>query len=183
MNTSPPLINPQTGDKLWFERLPASDTDSLIFRCEIPAGSPGTPLHFHRHTDEWFECIDGVLSMRLRDRDVTLSPGQRLEVPRGTPHRFWNASQSPVTFRSCATPGIAFERFLRTVYGLGIDGRSGKSGMPANPLQVAVIRELADLYFAGPPLALQSALFSTLSGAANMLGVRKSLAKYWERPA
>ncbi|HLP85947.1 MAG TPA: hypothetical protein VK157_16465 [Phycisphaerales bacterium] len=55
--------------------------------------------------------------------------------------------------------------------------------MPANPLQVAVIRELADLYFAGPPLALQSALFSALSGAANMLGVRKSLSKYWERPA
>lgn len=176
-----PLVNPQTGDKLWFETLPHNENDPVVFRCEIPAGSPGAPLHFHKHTDEWFECVEGTLSMRIGTRDITLAPGQRVEIPRGTPHRFWNASSASVTFRSCATPGAAFERFLRTVYGLGRDGRSGKSGMPANPLQVAVIRELADLYFVGLPLVVQSAVFNALSAAANTLGVRKNLSAYWER--
>ena len=42
--------------------------------------------HAHDDTDELFLVIDGVLTIQLRDGDVTLRPGQLFVVPRGVEH-------------------------------------------------------------------------------------------------
>jgi mannose-6-phosphate isomerase-like protein (cupin superfamily) len=42
--------------------------------------------HHHEHEDELFYVIRGTLSMRLRDGDVTVRPGEFLIVPRGVEH-------------------------------------------------------------------------------------------------
>ncbi|MBO1755049.1 cupin domain-containing protein [Allobranchiibius sp. CTAmp26] len=42
--------------------------------------------HTHEDTDELFLVIDGVLTIQLRDRDITLRPGQLYVVPRGVEH-------------------------------------------------------------------------------------------------
>ena len=43
--------------------------------------------HCHEDTDELFLVIEGVLDIELRDRTVTLSPGELFVVPRGIEHR------------------------------------------------------------------------------------------------
>ncbi len=43
--------------------------------------------HQHDDTDELFLCIEGVLDLELRDRTVTLHPGELFVVPRATEHR------------------------------------------------------------------------------------------------
>ncbi|HET7799244.1 MAG TPA: cupin domain-containing protein [Humibacillus xanthopallidus] len=42
--------------------------------------------HTHDDTDELFLVIDGTLTIQLRDRDVTVRPGQLFVVPRGVEH-------------------------------------------------------------------------------------------------
>ena len=42
--------------------------------------------HTHDDTDELFLVIEGQLTIQLRDRDVTLGPGQLFVVPRGVEH-------------------------------------------------------------------------------------------------
>jgi mannose-6-phosphate isomerase-like protein (cupin superfamily) len=42
--------------------------------------------HTHEDTDELFIVIDGELTIQLRDRNVTLSPGQLFVVLRGVEH-------------------------------------------------------------------------------------------------
>jgi mannose-6-phosphate isomerase-like protein (cupin superfamily) len=42
--------------------------------------------HTHDDTDELFLVLDGELTIRLRDGDVTLGPGQLFVVPRGVEH-------------------------------------------------------------------------------------------------
>lgn len=42
--------------------------------------------HTHEDTDELFLVMDGELTIRLRDGDVTLTPGQLLVVPKGVEH-------------------------------------------------------------------------------------------------
>lgn len=42
--------------------------------------------HSHADTDELFLVIDGELTIRLRDGDVHLGPGQLYVVPRGVEH-------------------------------------------------------------------------------------------------
>ncbi|AKC38653.1 mannose-6-phosphate isomerase [Mycolicibacterium phlei] len=42
--------------------------------------------HTHDDTDELFLVIAGELTIQLRDRDVTVRPGQLFVVPRGVEH-------------------------------------------------------------------------------------------------
>ncbi len=42
--------------------------------------------HTHEDTDELFLVVDGELTIRLRDGDVHLRPGQLYVVPRGVEH-------------------------------------------------------------------------------------------------
>src|SRR6476469_4635839 len=42
--------------------------------------------HTHDDTDELFLVVEGTLTIQLRDRDVTLGPGQLFVVPRGVEH-------------------------------------------------------------------------------------------------
>lgn len=174
----PDIVNPVTGDRLWFVRLPAGPDESIVFECELPPRSGGTPLHIHTRTCERFECVRGELSMCVggAGSQIVLRPGEHSEVPIGTAHRFWNATDASVRFRSTVTPGHEFERFLRSVYALGSAGRVGRDGMPRSVLSLAVLREYSDLYFVGPPVFLQRVVFGLLSFAAMLAGTRGRLA-------
>ena len=43
--------------------------------------------HSHPHTDDFFLVLAGELDIELRDRTVTLGPGELFVVPRGVEHR------------------------------------------------------------------------------------------------
>jgi len=43
--------------------------------------------HQHDDTDELFLVLEGALDIELRDRTVSLGPGELFVVPRGTEHR------------------------------------------------------------------------------------------------
>lgn len=43
--------------------------------------------HAHADEDELFLVLDGALTMRFRDHEVELGPGQMLVVPRGVEHQ------------------------------------------------------------------------------------------------
>ncbi len=43
--------------------------------------------HTHDDTDDFFLVLNGRLMVRLRDRAVTLGPGELLVVPRGVEHQ------------------------------------------------------------------------------------------------
>jgi mannose-6-phosphate isomerase-like protein (cupin superfamily) len=42
--------------------------------------------HKHDDTDDFFLVLDGRLTIRLRDGDVTLGPGELFVVPKGVEH-------------------------------------------------------------------------------------------------
>lgn len=44
--------------------------------------------HWHKHadTDDFFLVLKGRLTIRMRDRDVTLGPGEMFVVPNGVEH-------------------------------------------------------------------------------------------------
>lgn len=43
--------------------------------------------HSHEDTDDFFLVLDGELDIELRDRTVTLGPGELFVVPKGVDHR------------------------------------------------------------------------------------------------
>jgi mannose-6-phosphate isomerase-like protein (cupin superfamily) len=43
--------------------------------------------HKHDDTDDFFLVLKGMLDIELRDRTITLAPGQMYVVPKGVEHR------------------------------------------------------------------------------------------------
>jgi len=84
-----------------------------------PNGGP--PFHIHQHEDETFYVLEGTPTFRLGDDTIVAGPGDFVNVPKGTPHCFHNASDAPVRMILTFTPaGIErfFEETLERAYDL-----------------------------------------------------------------
>jgi quercetin dioxygenase-like cupin family protein len=79
---------------------------------EVPASSPGPPLHVHPGFDEAFYVTEGELRFRLGEETVDAAPGTWLYTPGDTPHTFMNPSERSARMIIALTPG-GFERFFR----------------------------------------------------------------------
>jgi mannose-6-phosphate isomerase-like protein (cupin superfamily) len=56
---------------------------------DVMVAKLGGPFHWHKHddTDDFFLVLAGTLDIELRDRIVTLNPGEVFVVPKGVEHR------------------------------------------------------------------------------------------------
>lgn len=172
--TSPDaIINPVTGDSLKVLRSSRSSAhESVLFELTLPAGSGGSPLHFHTRIRERFEVLDGRLSMIAGDpkQPRVLGSGEVLEVDPGTRHRFWNPHDRPVTFLCEVSPSRDFETFMLALYQLAREGMAGPSGMPRSPLLAAVLIHLADFHVPGVPVFAQRWLLRMMGSIARRRG-------------
>jgi mannose-6-phosphate isomerase-like protein (cupin superfamily) len=57
--------------------------------CDVMVVKVKGEFIWHRHddTDDFFLVLRGMLDIQLRDRTVTLGPGQMYVVPKGVEHR------------------------------------------------------------------------------------------------
>ena len=57
--------------------------------CDVMVVKVQGQFTWHRHaeTDDFFLVLKGVLDIELRDRTITLHPGELFVVPRGVEHR------------------------------------------------------------------------------------------------
>ena len=78
----------------------------------FPAGQPAPPLHVHPHTDEAFYVADGDATFRLGDRELPVTAGGLVFVPRGMPHTVWNSGDRPVRGLILVSPGDAEHEFV-----------------------------------------------------------------------
>lgn len=68
----------------WSPKIVAAlnDYDVMVVRAEGEF-----VWHQHPDTDDFFLVLEGELDIELRDRTVTLGPGELFVVPRGVDHR------------------------------------------------------------------------------------------------
>jgi mannose-6-phosphate isomerase-like protein (cupin superfamily) len=64
------------------------------------------PLHLHHDDDEAWHVLEGVLRVRVGNRDVEVPAGGAMVVPRDTPHTYWNPSREPTRYLLIMTPTI-----------------------------------------------------------------------------
>lgn len=165
----PDILNPTTGETLRVLRSSRSSAHAgALFEITLPAGSAGSPLHFHSRIRERFSVVRGALNLVAGDpkRPVVLGPREEIIVEPGTTHRFWNASDAPVTFECEVSPSRDFETFLLAVYQIGREGLAGPSGMPRGFRRLIVLLNLADFHFPGLPGGLQRAIRRWLTSSS-----------------
>src|SRR6476469_2367028 len=68
----------------WAPRTVAQLNDYDVMVVKVQGEFVG---HSHPDTDDFFLVLKGQLTIRLRDRAVTLGPGELFVVPRGVEHQ------------------------------------------------------------------------------------------------
>jgi cupin domain len=84
--------------------------------------------------------LRGSVGFKIGREKIVAGPGQRLTVPAGTPHTFWNAGEEVAHFVCEVRPALQFESLIETMFSLAADGKTNRKGMP-NPLRLAVIAQ------------------------------------------
>jgi mannose-6-phosphate isomerase-like protein (cupin superfamily) len=72
---------------------------------QFPPGAPAPPAHVHPTTDEAFYLASGEATFLLGDREVRMTSGSFVFVPRGVAHTVWNSGGDPVRGLLVISPG------------------------------------------------------------------------------
>jgi quercetin dioxygenase-like cupin family protein len=175
--------NPITGERA-VVRVGTEETggELLVADVYVRPGGAVAGEHVHPVIEESFTVVSGRVGFRLDGRESIVEPGERLRVPAGVAHDWWNAGEEEARVVVAVSPAARFEEAIANTFGLAQDGKTDAKGMP-NLLQLALLaREFEDvLYFTSPPRAVQRLLFGALAPIARLLGYRGSYPEYLER--
>ena len=133
------IENPVTGERIVF-RQTSHETggEAVVIETYVQPKGFVASTHVHPSQEERFEVLAGTVGFKIGGKKRSAGPGERITVPAGTPHRFWNAGEGVAHFVCEVRPALQFESLLETMFALAADGKTNKKGMPS-PLRLAVI--------------------------------------------
>lgn len=111
--TGPAYCGP--GDRFTF-LITGAETGGAFFMAGVtvePGG--GAPPHIHSREDESLYVQAGTLTFQAGDKDLIVSAGDFIYIPRGTAHSFRNAGGETATLLMVATPA-GLENFFREAF-------------------------------------------------------------------
>lgn len=151
------IENPVTGERLVFRRTSReTNGEAVVVEGFVRPHGVVAATHVHPYQEERFEVLRGSVGFRVGRERIVAGPGERLTVPAGTAHKFWNAGDDEAHFVCEVRPALQFEQLIETMFRLAADGKTNRKGMP-RPLRLAVIarHHFDDVRLPFPPASLQ----------------------------
>jgi len=172
------IENPVTGERIVFRKTSReTGGQAVVIETYVQPNGFVAAAHVHPSQEERFEILSGEVGFKVGREKTVAGPGQRLVVPAGTPHKFWNAGDEVAHFVCEVRPALQFESLLETMFALAADGKTNRKGMP-NPLRLAVIArshfDTVRLPF--PPAWMQRMALALGATAGRLLGYRATVA-------
>ena len=168
------IENPVTGERLVFRRTSAeTNGEAVVLECFVRPTGFVAATHVHPSQEERFEVLKGKVAFKLDGEEIVARAGERITVPAGTSHRFWNAGAEEAHFVCEVRPALQFEQLVETMYALAADGKTNRKGMP-NPLRLAVIarHHFHDVRLPFPPARMQRVGLALGAPLGRLLGYR-----------
>jgi quercetin dioxygenase-like cupin family protein len=72
------------------------------------------PMHTHEREDEYTYVLEGEIGVQVGDEVRVARPGDLVFKPRGVPHAFWNAGDTPARALEIISPA-GFERYFAEI--------------------------------------------------------------------
>jgi quercetin dioxygenase-like cupin family protein len=105
-----PLLEGPLGALLFAGRDATGGSAAFVVHDLAPRAL-GSPVHTHRHEDEWSFVLAGKIGVEVGDTTTSARPGDLVLKPRGIPHAFWNPTDEPARFLEVITPA-GFEDYF-----------------------------------------------------------------------
>jgi len=172
------LENTITGERLIFRKTSAeTNGEAVVVEAFVQPSGAVAAAHVHPSQDERFQILKGTVGFKLDGQELMGRPGDRILVPAGTSHKFWNAGEDEAHFVCEIRPALQFEELIETMFALANDGKTNRKGMP-NLLRLAVIAnahfDTVQLPF--PPAWLQKAGLALAAPVGRLAGYTPSYA-------
>jgi quercetin dioxygenase-like cupin family protein len=133
------IENPVTGERLVFRKTSReTGGQAVVLETFVQPNGFVAAAHVHPSQEERFEILRGSVGFKIGRKKLVAGPSQRISIPTGTPHKFWNAGDDEAHFVCEVRPALQFEQLIETMFSLAADGKTNRKGMP-NMLRLAVI--------------------------------------------
>jgi quercetin dioxygenase-like cupin family protein len=173
------LENPVTGEVLVFHRTSTeTNGESVLVETIVHPDGFVAAAHVHPYQTERFEVLEGLLGLRVGEKEIVAAPGDVAVVAPGTPHRFWNAGEQEARFLCEVRPALRFESLIETMFTLAAEGETNGKGMP-NPLRLAVIAQahFNTVRLPFPPAVVQRAALAVGAPLGKTLGYEETVTR------
>jgi mannose-6-phosphate isomerase-like protein (cupin superfamily) len=150
---------------------------NLITDIEIQPKSAGPVIHIHEKFDESFAVKSGTLSIQYGTEIKKITTGQTIVIPKNTPHKPFNETDSIVVVASEMPLDFAF--CLSQIYPFW-DENEANSKPPKILFQLAVFGDKFDSYptVDAPPKPVLKTLKFLLAPTARLMGYKNYNQKY-----
>ena len=168
------IENPVTGERLVFRKTSReTNGEAVVVETFVKPNGFVAAAHVHPYQEERFQVLRGTVGFLVGGQDIVAGPGKRLTVPAGTAHKFWNAGEDEAHFVCEVRPALQFEQLIETMFGLAVDGKTSRKGMP-NPLRLAVIAQahFDEVRLPFPPAWMQRAGLALGAPLGRLLGYK-----------
>jgi hypothetical protein len=107
----------------------------------------------------------------VKGKEHILRPGERILIPAGVPHCFWNEGPEDVQHVGTFSPALNIAEFFEFFFALARDGKLNKKGIP-NILQTSVmgLTYKDAIRLTSPPWFLQLMLYRILAPIGRLVG-------------
>lgn len=167
------ITNKITGETItWLATAATSQGKQLRFDFAVRPKGMLPVRHLHPRQEEIFEMKAGMLKVEVNGQIHHLQAGERLSIPKGAPHQWWNEGAETAQLTVTFTPALNTETFLEQFFGLCNSGKTSADGTPTFLQLMAMVNEY-ELYVAGPPLPIQKLMGALLGGFARLIGLKK----------
>jgi hypothetical protein len=130
--------------------------------------------HVHPRQEERFHIKRGEITLRIRGEERRYGVGEKVIIPAGTPHVWWNSGSENLRVILEFRPAGRFAEFITTFFALARAGLTNTRGLPKDLLQLVVTfgayRNV--IYGTQPPMAVQRMLFAVLVPIGRLFGYR-----------
>jgi mannose-6-phosphate isomerase-like protein (cupin superfamily) len=95
------------GSVMFFKAVAEQDGgDFSLMERTLPPGGRRPPPHRHTNCSEAYFGLDGLVSVIVEDRELTVGPEGFVLVPRGTAHTFGNGGTEPARLLVIHAPAM-----------------------------------------------------------------------------
>jgi mannose-6-phosphate isomerase-like protein (cupin superfamily) len=179
------IVNPSTGQRMLFHDTSSSTNGSLLrFESTSPPTDRPEPEHVHPSQESSGEVLEGTLHFRVNGDVQAVGPGEKIVIPAGMPHTFWNEGKETARSIQEFRPALNIEEFFESYFALAKRGELDEKGMPSMLRMAVMLPEFSGVIKpTSPPWPILRALCWLLEPIARARGYRNGVPEIPPQPS
>lgn len=158
------ITNKVTGQVVKF--LPSDNDAAGILEMETiyTPFSAEPPVHYHPRQEEYFQVLEGELTVRLNGEVKIYREGAIIHIKQQVRHSMWNSGFKVALVSWKVMPAMDTENFLRTMTWLSNNGETNAKGVPPLLAMIFLLQKYRKIFRLDmPPQLLLSILYVLLT--------------------